>query len=652
MNENTKKLILVMKEHGFLDLSFLFEEPEPKQIYFESYVRKLHEKADYLLSFYLQNKFSKFLLESSFSYADVLNDIECVKRKHDSLNAIKKALNEYHSNSGASDAEAMIKKMVHTLHESEVSNSVFVNAPIWEYVTSSDAFLSKSVTLKLVGEVEPIPTLSRNFDKLVYVFKNVDTAIEFVYQAQPGTYTIAIHDEDKPSDSHFVLGIKFENKGGVVISDGNYNPNKKSRSNRTDVERMEKSFFPYSLLNLNHDDLYFYPTESKSTELDNIEGFKHEDFLGYRELKMMSENDAIKLSVLFNQIIAMEWSQYIASFTEASGRPNIHVHEDSSQSHIKSDDSNSVLLPKVATRESFLDALKLKVRNETGDDSRVRNTEANSYWESQFPSDLKSVVIGESNLLENKSVAKNTVLVAIHDSDSMMSAHDIAITTVKEARKNQADKLKVSINDYFERNVNAMRTWISNEASKEEVFNSILKKAINFEEMDYESKPSSPNLRLYTSRLAIECGSRIHAFSHNGFNVSSGGISVPDKAKVKDESFTCVVNGCKAKYNFIYQFNDAYDIAFMLGVSMDKLPYHLSQYGIKYYTGNSILDDIDPVESMSHEFQASNKYTNILGIALPFSLSGLNSARKEFGLEKLSAEKMKEIASSKKFKLF
>lgn len=653
MNQITKSIIQFLKSADFLDLDFLLEPTPIREDYGFALVRSLYDKGgDALLGVYIDCVFNKFLDSNEIGYR-LLLDSELVREKRNRLVTLNKEIGDYHSQSGGLLIKKSILSVANSIKDSEIPDFSYYDSEPYKSIMKSNDFIDRDLVLKSTGDIDLKPILSTQFDKLLYVFKSPKAALEFVNQAKDGLYVLCIKDEEKAANIHFMVGVKFSNGGGVVLSDGNYNPNKKSRSDRSDIHRIEKSFFPYSLSDVVFDNLHINNSAS-SFELMKTDAFNHSDFLGFKELKSMSEHDAIRLSIFINQLFGLDWQSYISKFKEAEESYTVEVgqFDPKSPSTSLSVQSKEVLLPNIATRESFRKALNIKGKNVYGDDFEAKTTLSNAYWEAVFSSDIDSVLISNSKLIESASGVKNTVLVAVENSSAMTSYDDVVINTLKTARAEQAKKLKDSINDYFDSNHKLMREWIGNISNQPQTLDSILEKVARLENLTDAYDNVDKDMGKYLCCMRVASGTRIEAFESNGYRAVSGGSVVPDCVVSSDSSYHCIVNGSKAKYCFIYEFNDCFDMSSMFGVAIEKLPYHLSQFGVNISTANSILNDVDPVESMTHNFAQSSRYNNRLGLAIPLSLSGFNSLRKKHGLEKLSRSELQDLAKEKEYRPF
>ncbi|TOJ28939.1 hypothetical protein CGI42_27560, partial [Vibrio parahaemolyticus] len=136
------------------------------------------------------------------------------------------------------------------------------------------------------------------------------------HHAKPGLYTIAVIDNDNPSACHFNLVIKTCD-GAVIINDSERKAyeDQERRTDRENVQRINKSLFPYSVFELTASPsgkhLMFSET-SKSTSLTHYDGIDDSSsvIVNIREIKELPFSELCELSVLYASI-ALDWKSFI-----------------------------------------------------------------------------------------------------------------------------------------------------------------------------------------------------------------------------------------------------------------------------------------------------------------------------------------------------
>ncbi|MGI2918764.1 hypothetical protein [Vibrio parahaemolyticus] len=520
---------------------------------------------------------------------------------------------------------------------------------VWESFVRGYDFI-RSLKRRKIGNVNENSVFTAKFDRRIYFVESEAHVLDLANHAKPGLYTIAVIDNDNPSACHFNLVIKTSD-GAVIINDSERKAyeEQERRTDRENVQRINKSLFPYSVFELiaapSGKHLMFSDT-SKSTSLTHYDGIDDSSnvIVNVREIKELPFSELCEISVLYASI-ALDWTSFIDAEELIYGHEISFSAETNTMPTVFKGSEKQFNLPKTPSREDFYSSSR-DSSDYASSVTSLSGTDYNSYFETVFSEEVSKVQILPSNLaLEHKGEPTSKNIITIPE-DVVGSPEKIIADTIFQARSQQAENLSEKIDNYFEEHFDDMAKWILERIDMSELSKRACAKL---------SLPQPENCPEWMKTQEFE--SRTNRFATNSHYVKGKNTrrksdtyrpgypiylneTKPNSKEAGMVDLLCVECNNFANFFVEYIITDAYDISYLTNTPVYELPYHLKEFGVVRYTGNSLLYRVDPIESMDHRFQ---NHRLDLRLMIGFSLKGLNAVREQNGHSKLSRAEAEEM---------
>ncbi len=520
---------------------------------------------------------------------------------------------------------------------------------VWESFVRGYDFI-RNLKRRKIGNINENSVFTSKFDRRIYFVESEAHVLDLAHHAKPGLYTIAVIDNDNPSACHFNLVIKTCD-GAVIINDSERKAyeDQERRTDRENVQRINKSLFPYSVFELTASPsgkhLMFSET-SKSTSLTHYDGIDDSSsvIVNIREIKELPFSELCELSVLYASI-ALDWKSFIDAEELIYGHEISFSVESNTMPVVFKGSEKQFNLPKTPSREDFYSSSR-DSSDYASSVTRLSGTDYNSYFESVFSEEVSKVQILPSNLaLEHKGKPTSKNIITIPE-DVVGSPEKIIADTVFQARSQQAKNLSKKIDNYFEEHFDDMAKWIVERIDTDKLIQRACAKL---------ALPQPENCPEWMKTQEFE--SKTARYGTNSYHVKGKYTRRESdtyrprypiylnktKPNLKESGMVdllCVECNNFANFFVEYIITDAYDISFLTNTPVDELPFHLKEFGVVRYTGNSLLYRVDPIESMDHRFQ---NHQLDLRLMIGFSLKGLNAVREQNGHSKLSRTEAEEM---------
>lgn len=486
-----------------------------------------------------------------------------------------------------------------------------------------------------------------SFYKRILKFPNLQMAVNFLASHKESIITLALlRDEYNDFYSYFVFLCK-NGKNIYVLSDDEEwsHPMQKEMSRRPDRHLDKKMFIdylPYQLIdNIDDND----PDKHKATLLAPISD--------------LAINQLVWLIMMFDQIhqrffCKKQQSEHLSYFI--SNNINSTVNNIKLLNDYKTNKTNSNLpvsisdfrLPNVKRSEITTEKMKKEWE--------IEPTRQNEWLEKRYEKHISDFILNPKlNLLSNderkmlkddntKNYSllrkKNNPLLSHAVQDEAVDSHydlqtlpqsDFGTKEELEkkqkwyARFNKAVTISYYARKEFKERKEEIQQWWKTETQKQK--DRLIDIAVKGEFI-------IPSLRLESPFDSSYSGKPINIMKFYKYKPNATFClrerSVLGKYDYIKNKFYCPITGAVASIYACMEAKTANDLAAILNCQINDLPYVLQHYNKqRLYRGNSILDNIDPME-----WALTNPWTDMYFLlVIPFSKRGLKRKRKEMGLD-------------------
>ncbi|MFS1426093.1 hypothetical protein LMH73_002650 [Vibrio splendidus] len=602
------------------------------------------EVSEHLFYLGLKSLYESRVKNVSYSLMSLLSDSSSVSQslvKHRNLIALLEELTDIED---IKAHQELIQFTVSQLSGREItdSESVSIKNASWYTFASFAKFTMSGLHSYVVGNISSKAILPMKYAKSIYVIDDERHILGMARSAKPGIYLVSLMNDDEVAASCFYMIMKTT-EGAVVLTDSDIKPyvGQRSRTDRKNLQRMDKSLFPYSVFNIEvlNAGRYTRFNKPESTSLvTHSESFTQKAIKDIIDISSIQLGEMTNLAVLFT-MIGSDWHKYINSNQLITGSELLLASPEASNDlhlPVEFNGAAPLSIPVIVSKDDFYDSTS-QCDEYANKRTSISGTDRNDYFSKVFADSLNSVrIITDSLLLENKteSEVKDLVIVPQH---GIATPQMLVADTIQLARAKQAANLQDAVNTYFDEHIDDMLRWVLENAD-------VNKLAILAAQHKALPEPSNAPEWLSTNkfghsivRFGIETNYRNRfEYYQNNNELSKAYRVILGEPKAKDDRrfASCVITGAYANYFVKYSVSDSLDLQFITNTELDDMPYHLKELGMGRYVGNNILDRIDPVEAVNHSFYRpdGNKFLFVVGL----SLAGLNKVRLEQGLHKLS----------------
>lgn len=477
-------------------------------------------------------------------------------------------------------------------------------------------------------------------------------------------------------DPYFALIVKSGGFLSLFTDEPKYNhplQRERMRNDRHVVERINKSGFPYEVLNLvaGDNDRSLKETESFSGAM--VDASKPRVISKFSNI---SEPSIMFMQALFERI-KLNFDFYsqgktalpvslIKTEERTDPDANLPILLDQSGYTLKTFDLNSV------SREAF-QALQ--------EDSIYHKSSNNVWLEAFFENEVKSLMaeMGVTNflplgsdkafLLPDKHQNENRyrgwgepkseqIHFDVLSDDVVLTPEEIEQDAVWLARNNYSKLLSKVVETDFKNERGRLIRFVSDTFKRRLSDQTFLEKLCELPEVFYELTESDvehPTLQRISADSGprggkIEAGKKVRAswyFSDSRacYNWNTGmshsdkylKIMIHNGVSSDETSVRCCLNPDKRARLFLdINPGNFMELARVLGIELSELPQRLENFGAIVYSGNSLLDRLDPVEAIRTPYDDLR-----IRIRLCLSVEAINEIRKSIGLRKYTVSGLK-----------
>ncbi|WP_196160985.1 hypothetical protein [Reinekea sp. G2M2-21] len=580
--------------------------------------------------------------------------IELIRREYEALNDVLKGSGFI----GVWESRKAFIADALTYYSPEVESQQAINqlAQI-----SFDALNQVKQLERLVIQPGAVSDHPLKYNNLIYRFPSTSTVIAAAKDMPEGISLGAIIPKES-AYSYFVLIVK-SGQHVSVFSDAakEDHPLQRTmrRNDRSQVDRISKSGFPYELLDItvrdgersmkiqtNDRDL---PSPLTDVPVIGLVGQILPESLLF--LHLMFESIDSERHILNDYPLATSTDLVQIGTVSNSNCPTPAHHQPLQLSSYASKSVSRVAFnqtqPKIKRgtnyRQWLEDLLSDRVHAYTGNEYLRSSTHDVLTLDTPYPS------TDEFTPFDRK---RSTLRFATLPNDRLATHKQVAADAAWLARYNFAQTLEYIANlDYLE-NIDEMRTWIRDRAGqilKSESNPQMLKALVDpgqawacysAEDIQWLEQYAGANAGF--AEMWGSADEKLTPYWH--FKTKRDGhYHIPDFEKLtrhnsQNDDVPCFFTGEEARVFARISVNNPILIAALTGVSIDDLPVRLRHIAMVGYTGNNILDRLDPVESIKTKYDRTS-----FKICVPMSMKGLNEQRTKLGLEKLTIKKLKEL---------
>lgn len=481
--------------------------------------------------------------------------------------------------------------------------------------------------------------------RLVFAFESIEELITHARRIPTG-FSLCVITAPHISDSYFVMVVNTGGRILILTDKGNYtHPLQESRmrgrNDRYNQDRIAGSHFPYDLLNLQWSDNGRRASSGQAgTDLMNSD-------TGLRVLGALSDLNDWDLLWLHLFIDQCRDRYFERKLTE----PQLATGSMVRLPHKWSDEDRHLPVP-------IEFELKLETRSSADLNSDFLHTiepewagkyNPNRWMEERFAGDVPDDCLylptkalnGETPLLLGSSGARELVR---RDTSGLTSSekdklpvlflqglNGTALSTPDRvicdchflARYNQVQVIAQLVKEDYEARKVEMQEWFYKAAAKylPNLIDDLL--ALNNDRLCV-NMPANHNFRSIKLRY-VPVRLQFPSRRHQGEPSLSKTLKLID---YNDVCYRCAVDRTEEAQLFItLDISSVYDLMTVTGLPLDKIPAELRHMGTNIYTGNSILDRIDPLSSVRNPWERLK-----LSYVLPVSLKAFKGFRRSRGL--------------------
>lgn len=593
----------------------------------------------------------QFLESSQVSFAAILRG----DKKLQSTIAHANKLNELLTSSGFQSIwterkQSLVSAVNHYRESASALDSIDDIAQI-----SFDALAQFTNMRHLVLRNGAMGESTMRYNKLVYRFPSAKSLFDLADDFPQG-FSLGCIIPEETAYSHFVLIYRTGMHVSIfsdVEQEDHPLQSERRRNDRSQVDRISNSGFPYDILDIEVHDSRRSMSISPSEQTMPVIGEKIPVLTTFDKI---SPENIVFLHVLFEKILNSEdalangklgisTETLMLGFSDLNSLPAIYQ----GALPVLPDFSNH----ENSSREKFMESQAAAGKEFT-------TTEYNKPFEDLLGDQVVTVYQGNflpvaSTPIEQENKCIDFPVPELKRHDSFGSISSIALRTLGDglsstedsvadahwlARHNYAEAFEyVLLKDYHE-NSPGLNQWFS------EQIRNIIKTKSDPKVLKALCDPQSDAYNYTAKDVAwLE--------EHGGFNKSFGdschvgrGIkpsfryaSPTEADSVFMKKYPCIVTGDKSRVIVTVVASNPMIVCGLTGVELEQLPRRLQIFGLDGYTGNSILNRLDPVED------AVNPYKKFKVVAtFGLSLEGLATLRTGFGLKKMTIEQLKKFS--------
>lgn len=512
------------------------------------------------------------------------------------------------------------------------------------------------------------PEAAPKVNQLIFAFDTLEELMEHGAQIPTGFSLCTILSEHI-SDSYFVLVIRNGERVTIVTDRGNYThplqqARMRRRNDRYNLERIENSRFPYNLLNIEWSDngRRAQPGESGQDLMQSDTGFR---VLG--SLKDLDDWDLLWLHLFIEQCRQRYFVEQVEEPVLATGSMLTLSHAWGDSRNVPVPTGRRIDFTPLSSSElstKFLHTIEPQWKHQANPNLWMEDRFAHEVPEDALyvpesaladPEQVPELSVKAGNISLSKATTTglsilekeriNAVNIQPISAFSLTTREGLIRDAHFVARHNQATVIeKIAQTDYENRRAE-MIDWFNRAvidhlpAFIEELM------ALNHAYFVVDSKDMSglikrfqnPNAiiksRIISYRRSISvtyepvAKQRVYTPAHKAINPSV--IHALGLADYEQQCHFCYFDRTEPAQVFLrLRIENVADIMKVTGLSLSEIPPELHTRGLSIYTGNGILDRVDPLSQITNPWDKL-----VLPFCLPVSLKAFKAWRKERGLE-------------------
>ena len=475
----------------------------------------------------------------------------------------------------------------------------------------------------------------------VYEFWNINSLIRMVSATNEAFISVNLIRDPDYYNSYFTFAMKNGETLSIISDKPNWiHPLQKNmvrKPERDFAKRVFKSHFPYALMELEYDEdqraLYLHK-KSDSTEVVPFQ----EDVHKLKKIRDLPPYEVIWITMMFQLIHEKFWKQDFKTKDISYTGAMVTVNPDKNKELIL---PNRLVVPAYSAAD---------VNPETTKDQWNRKPTNQNEWmekryEGQIPDsvltltgvgndvvkyitadDVNSVQVGSEKEISNephyikRDKPKKHMLTGI--SPTEFGTSDRLLRDMQwNARYNKAKAIQVLVDAEYEKRQEEIKAWY---AKRVKINSRNLLKAVAHGKLEAYGGGYSAGFKVNPDEFK-----NIMKFSDKEFCSGSDSVKLHQGFHTRDH-YLCFINGCKASIAAFFYPTTAHGLAAVCGCKVDDLPDVLRHWRRdKLYSGNSILDRLDPMEWAVED--PWKKYW--FEVVIYLSLSGYRKLCKEHGTE-------------------
>lgn len=457
--------------------------------------------------------------------------------------------------------------------------------------------------------------------KEVYLFNSIDEVIKGINSFSENAIMLCyIHDTEESSGSYFSYVIKNEENiyllGDIPEYEHPYQKYISRCPSRNMADRINKTYFPYSLTNIDLSDRYSVN-----------DGFSKED-----NFIPLGKCNSMELSELI-------WHIYMLQFIKEKFFDNSF---DCPEISYTGNMLNTPLIEKSETALAIYNdfpVLDMPVYKD------IKETDDLTYGNKNYPRNSQHLFddvidrfkdkISVEELQLYKNVDRVPLIEKKHwydkDSADLLTVNTNSFGTAKELmekskwvlRFNYAIKINELAKQEYEEMNQDIRTWYHEMVNKN--LPDIIEKTLRD-----EFKGKYKVIKNWNGTVTFGDGNDISLISKNSINEAPSSYYFVKNEYLSNSDSKCIISGAKGNICLTISPYDADNLCDILGITKDELPEQIRNWKTtkRNYSGNHLLDNLDPMDWVIKDYW----YQMNFGIALVFSKSAYNKKRKEYGL--------------------
>lgn len=580
----------------------------------------------FLPTMVLFSEFNKYCQENHFRLYDVLHKPELIEK----INNAKEMLSLM-DNPIVKLRLIQEQTRFHNILR-KIKNDMLLTGPKSESedeaeVTSNELFIDLMYEAKLAGKNLRIDQFSKGqkseknpvIAKTIFKSHSVHNFITSLASNPECESMIAmclIQDEYDPLFSYFVIGIRNGQKI-YIASDKPNSPNplyktRTRRPGRHQEERMDKFWFPYYLMDFDLDargDLMGVKNEEESKTLN-------EKAIPLCSLTSMHHENLLWFIMLYHSLVDKffinDYENEELSYT--GNMINIKKEHNELSKNLVVQNAGSVMIQIPNTKELPI------VIKEKGNFSWELLNNTQLYELNKIDVNADILVPIENSLKEVKISADGLTATGYSfDRNIFGTEKELTEDLLFIARYNESQLIEAKIESNFKSKKEEIMKWYNTKINenKEAFFKAIVEGEFialdekNTRHFDYEEEYS--NILKFCEK-------------NDDYNTRWFNFIIKYDNSTWHNSDSCAYNGAKSFYKAVFMIGTAGAIAKATGVDIDELPEEIKGY--KHhgrYSGNSILDRVDPMEDIQNPYNKINFW-----VELYLSKSGYKALKKKY----------------------